>query len=66
MIRATNGVIFTMKPHASYMYKSAYILPAIHVSDMLVPLEYTFRSNYSSNGNMYSSIIGIKYIRERR
>ena len=66
MIRATNGVIFTMKPHTNYMYKSVYISQAIHVSDMLVPLEYTFRSNYSSNGNMYSSIIGIKYIRERR
>ena len=66
MIRATNGVIFTMKPHTNYMYKSVYISQAIHVSDMLVPLEYTFRSNYSSDGNMYSSIIGIKYIRERR
>ena len=66
MIRDTNGVIFTMKPHTNYMYKSVYISQAIHVSDMLVPLEYTFRSNYSSDGNMYSSIIGIKYIRERR
>ena len=66
MIRATNGVIFTMKPHTNYMYKSVYISQAIHVSDMLVPLEYTLRSNYSSNGNMYSSIIGIKYIREKR
>ena len=66
MIRATNGVIFTMKPHTNYMYKSVYISQVIHVSDMLVPLGYTFRSNYSSNGNMYSSIIGIKYIREGR
>ena len=66
MIRTTNCVLFKMKPYTSYMYKSAYILPAIHVSDMLVPLEYTFRSNYNSNGNMYSSIIEIKYIRERR
>ena len=66
MIRAKNGVLFTMKPHANYMYKSVYISQAIRVSDMLVPLGYTFISNYSSNGNMYSSIIGIKYIREGR
>lgn len=66
MIRATNGVIFTMKPYTNYMHKSAYISQMIHVSDMLVPLVYVFRSNYSSNDNMYSSIIGIKYIRERR
>lgn len=66
MIRANNGVNFIMKPHANYMYKSVYISQVIHVSDMLVPLGYTFKSNYSSNDNMYSSIIGIKYIREGR
>lgn len=66
MIRATNGVNFTMKPNNNYMYKFGCIVEVIHASDMLVPLEYTFRSNYSSNGNMYSNIIGIKYIRERR
>ena len=66
MIRATNGIIFTMKPHTNYMYKSVYISQVIRVSDMLVPLGYAFRNNYSSNVNMYSNIIGIKYIREGR
>ena len=66
MIRANNGVNFIMKHHNNYMHKFGCIVEAIHPADMLVPLEYTFRSNYSSNGNMYSSIIGIKYMREGR
>lgn len=66
MIKTTNCVNFTMKHHNNYMYKFGCVIEAIPPSDMLVPLEYTFRSNYSSNGNMYSNIIEIKYIREKR
>ena len=66
MIRANNGVNFTMKPHNNYMYKFGCIIEAIHASDMLVPLEYTFRNNYSPNVNMCRDIIEIKYIKEKR
>lgn len=62
MIRATNGVIFTMKPHTNYMYKSVYISQVIRVSDMLVPLGYLFRWRYETCISQYTSFRANRHI----
>lgn len=66
MIRATNGVTFTRKQHFNYMYEYVYYPQSTFVNDMLCQLEFVFRNNYNSNGDIRRNIIEIKYIRERR
>ena len=55
-----------MKQHVNYMYKYVYTPKAPFVDDMLCPLEFVFRNNYNSNGDISRNIIEIKYIREGR
>ena len=66
MIKTTNCVTFIRKQHFNYMYKYVYLPQATSVNDMLCPLEFVFRNNYNSNGDIRRNIIEIKYIRERR
>ena len=66
MIRANDSVTFIMKQHINYMYKYIYIPQDIHANTFVCPLEFAFRSNYCSNGNMFRNTAEIKYIQESR
>lgn len=66
MIRTTNHVTFARKQHFNYAYKYVYFPQATFVNDMLCSLEFVFRNNYNSNGDIRRNIIEIKYIQEKR
>ena len=66
MIRANDSVTFVRKQNFNYMYKCIYIQQNIYTNNMLYPLEFVFKRNYSSNGSMFRNIIEIKYMQKSR
>ena len=66
MIRDNDIVKFIRKQHFNYAYKYVYSTQATFVNDMLCSLEFVFRNNYNSNGDIRHNIIEIKYIQENR
>ena len=66
MIRANDSITFVRKQNFNYMYECIYISQNIYTNNMVCQLEFAFKNNYASNGNMCRNIIEIKYIKEKR
>lgn len=66
MIRANDSVTFIRKQYVNYMYEYIYIPQDIHTNTWVCPLEFAFKNNYSSNGDIRRNVIEIKYIKGKR
>lgn len=63
MIRANDSITFVRKQNFNYMYECIYISQNTQADNMLCPLEFAFKNNYSSNGDIRRNVIEIKYIK---